>query len=115
MGHAAFTAPMTAQDFLAWDAHETLRHEFVRGKVFLREGAEERHVTALMNVAMALRNHLRGVTPEGKVYTIGRNVFREYAELAGSCFSPDGSTLFVNIYWPGITLAITGPWSGFRS
>ena len=61
------------------------------------------------------RNHLRGVTPEGKVYTLGRNVFREYAELAGACFSPDGSTLFINIYWPGITLAITGPWSGFRN
>jgi secreted PhoX family phosphatase len=58
------------------------------------------------------RNHLRGVTPEGKVYTIARNVFRENAELAGVCFSPDCSTLFVNIYWPGITLAITGPWRG---
>jgi secreted PhoX family phosphatase len=58
------------------------------------------------------RNHIRGVTPEGKVYTIARNVFRENAELAGVCFSPDGSTLFVNIYWPGITLAITGPWRG---
>ena len=46
---------------------------------------------------------------------IGRNVFREYAEIAGACFSPDGKTLFINIYWPGITLAITGPWSGFRS
>lgn len=63
----------------------------------------------------SLRNHLRGVTPEGKLYTLGRNVFREYAELAGTCFSPDGSTLFVNIYWPGITLAITGPWSEFRN
>jgi len=62
-----------------------------------------------------LRNHLRGVTPDGKVYTIGRNVFREYAELAGICFSPDGSTLFLNIFWPGITLAITGPWSEFRN
>lgn len=61
------------------------------------------------------RNHLRGVTPEGKVYTIARNVFRENAELAGACFSPDGSTLFVNIYWPGITLAVTGPWRSLRS
>lgn len=63
----------------------------------------------------SLKNHLRGVTPDGKVYVIGRNVFRDNAELAGVCFSPDGSTLFLNIYWPGITLAITGPWSGFRS
>ncbi|MBP7648313.1 MAG: DUF839 domain-containing protein [Phenylobacterium sp.] len=60
------------------------------------------------------RNHLKGITPEGKVYTLARNVFRENAELAGVCFSPDGSTLFVNIYWPGITLAVTGPWATFR-
>lgn len=60
------------------------------------------------------RNHLKGITPEGKVYTIGRNVFRGNAELAGVCFSPDGSTMFLNIYQPGITLAITGPWSSFR-
>jgi secreted PhoX family phosphatase len=25
-------------------------------------------------------------------------------------FSPDGGTLFVNLQFPGITLAITGPW-----
>lgn len=60
------------------------------------------------------RNHLKGVTPQGKVYTIGRNVFRGNAELAGVCFSPDGSTLFVNIYQPGITLAVTGPWTRFK-
>jgi len=67
------------------------------------------------NYSKEKKNHLRGVTPQGQVYTIGRNVFRDNAEFAGACFSPDGSTLFVNIYWPGITVAITGPWSGFRS
>ncbi|MFC3078190.1 alkaline phosphatase PhoX [Phenylobacterium terrae] len=61
------------------------------------------------------RNHLKALTPEGKVYTVGRNVFEGNAELAGVCFSPDGSTCFVNIYWPGITLAITGPWASFRA
>lgn len=66
-------------------------------------------------------NYLRGVTPEGKIYTLG-GVPRinpldpmPTTELAGVCFSPDGSTLFVNIYWPGTTLAITGPWDRFRA
>ncbi len=31
-------------------------------------------------------------------------------EWAGAVFSPDGQVLFVNLYTPGMTLAITGPW-----
>lgn len=54
--------------------------------------------------------HLKGVTPDGKIYTLARNVFRGNGELAGAVFSPDGSTLFVNVQFPGITFAITGPW-----
>jgi len=52
---------------------------------------------------------LIGVTPRGGHYRLGRNAFNN-AELAGVTFSPEGSTLFVNIYNPGHTLAITGPW-----
>ena len=54
---------------------------------------------------------VRGVTRNGQVYGIGENAYNS-SEMAGACFSPDGSTLFVNIYNPGITLAITGPWTG---
>jgi secreted PhoX family phosphatase len=61
------------------------------------------------------RNHLKGVTPDGRVYTIARNVYVGNAELAGVCFAPDGKTVFVNIYAPGITVAITGPWDSFRA
>jgi len=56
-------------------------------------------------------NHIKVVTPQGKVFTLARNIFRGNAEFAGACFSPDGQTLFVNVQWPGITLAITGPWA----
>lgn len=67
------------------------------------------------NYSSDIRNHLRGVTPEGQVYTIGRNVFRGNSEFCGACFSPDGSTLFVNIQFPGVTFAITGPWDTVRT
>ena len=66
------------------------------------------------NYSEELRNHLKGVTPDGRLYTIGRNVFLGNAEFAGAVFSPDGGTLFVNIQYPGITLAITGPWDAIR-
>ena len=62
MRHAAANTPMTAQEFLAWDANEPLRHEFVRGDVFAFADAEERHVMVTGNVYVALRAHLRGTS-----------------------------------------------------
>lgn len=59
-------------------------------------------------------DRLCGVTPEGKIYHFGFNRMSN-DELAGICFSPDGSTAFVNIQGAGITLAITGPWDRGRT
>ncbi|MBO6576867.1 MAG: DUF839 domain-containing protein [Rhodothermales bacterium] len=47
---------------------------------------------------------------DGTIRIIGRNS-RSNSELAGPTFSPDGSTLFLNIQHEGVTLAITGPWA----
>ncbi|MBU3023246.1 alkaline phosphatase PhoX [Aestuariibacter sp. A3R04] len=58
-------------------------------------------------------NYLRGVTPAGEVYPFARLL--KQTELAGACFSPDGSTLFVNMFSPAATLAITGPWTARNS
>lgn len=62
-------------------------------------------------------DHLRGITPNGKIFDFAMNVANT-SEFAGACFSPDGSTLFVNIQsgvaprGGGATYAITGPWHG---
>ena len=56
-------------------------------------------------------NHLKVVTPAGKVCALAR--LRMRTELAGACFSPDGRFLFVNAYAPGRTFAIEGPWATF--
>ena len=55
-------------------------------------------------------DHVVGITPEAKVYKLARNAIDD-GDCCGATFSPDGSTLFVNIQNPGLTLAITGPWS----
>jgi secreted PhoX family phosphatase len=52
---------------------------------------------------------LVGVTPEGDCYHFAHNALNN-SEFAGICFSPDGKTMFVNIYEPALTLAIWGPW-----
>jgi hypothetical protein len=52
---------------------------------------------------------LVGIRPDGTQYRLADNAYSK-SELAGVCFAPDGKTLFVNIQYPGMTLAITGPW-----
>jgi secreted PhoX family phosphatase len=50
-----------------------------------------------------------GIKPDGSQYLLAKNAWSD-SELAGACFSPDGSILFINIQYPGMTVAITGPW-----
>jgi secreted PhoX family phosphatase len=69
---------------------------------------------------------LMGVTPEGVAYPFAVNQVELAAtppgktvapgnyrgsEWAGCCFDPSGRWLFANIYNPGITFAISGPWA----
>jgi secreted PhoX family phosphatase len=59
-------------------------------------------------------NRLVGLTPAGQAFDFAINRLND-AELSGACFSPDGQTLFVNVYGKtasgtGMTCAITGPW-----
>ncbi len=60
VGYALKRQPMTAAEFLAWDATQTVKREFVRGEVFAMAGGEDRHATVALNIAMTLRQHLRG-------------------------------------------------------
>lgn len=65
-------------------------------------------------------HHLRGLTPDGRIFDLARNDLNR-SELAGATFGPDGRTLFVNVQGPtsgsiedaageGTTVAIWGPW-----
>ena len=58
-------------------------------------------------------NFLRGLTRKGELFDIAQNRIATQLndEFAGSTFSPDGETLFVNIQASqGVSLAIWGPW-----
>lgn len=57
--------------------------------------------------------YIRAISPQGDVIDLARNA-KSQGEFAGVCFSPDGSTLFVNMQFDGLTLAISGvfPHSG---
>jgi secreted PhoX family phosphatase len=70
---------------------------------------------------------LLGMTPEGVAFPFAQNdvvlaappagkpdvLPADYrgSEFAGACFDPTGRWLFANLYKPGFTFAITGPWA----
>ena len=64
----------------------------------------------LIDSSFADHSHLRWVSADGSIATIARNS-KDSSEFAGSCFSPDGKWLFVNLQGHGLTLGITGPWA----
>ena len=49
---------------------------------------------------------LRGLTPSGNIFNFARNIHNTL-EFAGACFSPDGQTMFVNLYGRGTVRTIT--------
>ena len=54
-------------------------------------------------------SRLMGLDAHGQTYPLAQNRFNA-SELAGVSFSPDGKVMFVNVQFPGATLAIHGPW-----
>jgi Uma2 family endonuclease len=52
--------PFSADDFLAWDATQTERHEFVDSEVFAMAGGEDRHASVSGNLFASLHSHLKG-------------------------------------------------------
>lgn len=61
-------------------------------------------------------NMIRILTPEGRMADFAKNITPNFtkSEFAGSTFSRDGKTLFVNLQAVGATLAIWGDWSKFK-
>jgi secreted PhoX family phosphatase len=116
----------------AYEPGRSLLHEVVPDNY--DELGETRALDGPDNVAMTPQGNiivaedgaglqsLRGVTTDGEVFTFAtsnvilngeKNGFvRDYrdTDLGGPTFSPDGKWLFFNVYDPGFTVAVTGPW-----
>jgi Uma2 family endonuclease len=96
MGQAARKPVLSAEEFITWEGGQAERHEFVNGEVFAMAGAEDRHVTVALNVAIALRAHLRG-TPcrtfmsDMKLQVAAANSFF-YPDVMVTCDAADAAS-----------------------
>lgn len=98
-----FTRPTPGSDNPAYDAPDNITMSPYGGLMMCEDGLGEQHML--------------GTTENGEVFVFAKNRVNngtpdkpEYGELAGAGFSADGRTMFFNIYAPGITYAVTGPW-----
>ncbi|MDT9198371.1 MULTISPECIES: Uma2 family endonuclease [unclassified Limnospira] len=51
---------LSPDDYLKLEAQSSVKHEYIDGEVYAMAGATDTHVTIALNMAIALRNHLRG-------------------------------------------------------
>ena len=84
MARAPAQPYLTAADHLDWEQTQVERHEYIDGEVFAMAGAEDGHVTVVVNLAAALHRHLRG-TP-CKTYV---SDMRLHVAASNAYFYPD--------------------------
>ena len=90
---------MTAEEYLAWEARQNIRHEYCDGKVFAMAGATKGHDKIAFNLRKALDDSVEAQNcdmsgSDVKVMTNEGNSYR-YPDLSVSCDKRDeGNDLF---------------------
>ncbi|MFO8040214.1 MAG: Uma2 family endonuclease, partial [Sodalinema sp.] len=52
--------PLTPEEYLRLESTSEIKHEYLNGDVYAMAGASDSHVTIALNLAIMLRNHVRG-------------------------------------------------------
>jgi Uma2 family endonuclease len=52
--------PMTSQEYLEWEEQQPIKYEYINGEVFAMTGGTLPHNSIALNLASALKTHLRG-------------------------------------------------------
>ncbi|NES00053.1 MAG: Uma2 family endonuclease, partial [Symploca sp. SIO1B1] len=51
---------MTPTEYLKWEENQPIKHEYINGRVYAMTGGTIPHNDVALNLASALKNHLRG-------------------------------------------------------
>jgi Uma2 family endonuclease len=78
---------MSLDEFLAWEREQPERYEYAGGVVTMMTGGSAAHVTIALNLAMALRQALRGTgcRPFGSDMKVIANDTARYPDLSVTC------------------------------
>lgn len=98
MSATAPKIPFSRDDYLAWEAEQQTRNEFVDGEVFAMSGGSEAHNIVTGNLFVLLRNHFRGspcrvFISDMKLQVEASNAFF-YPDVFVTCASSDQERLY---------------------
>ena len=81
-----WSAGISVEDYFAGEEQSGVRHEYVGGVVYAMAGGSDEHIALCMNLAFALRTHLRG-----KPCRVQMSEGKVRLHLAGQdiCYYPD--------------------------
>jgi Uma2 family endonuclease len=103
---------MTVPEYLAWEAEQPLRHEYINGEVYAMTGGTLPHNDIAVNLTSALRNALRGTgckvrMADAKVKISERGPYF-YPDLVVSCDDRDRQATDA-IAYPKLIVEVLSP------
>jgi Uma2 family endonuclease len=103
---------MTPQEYLGWEEQQPLKYEYINGQVFAMTGGTLPHNSIALNVASALKAHLRGkgckvFMADAKVGVSEQGSFH-YPDVMVTCDSRDLTARQV-AYYPCLIVEVLSP------
>ncbi len=75
---------ISKEEYLSYEDDSAIKHEYSDGEVYAMAGASDAHVTIALNLASALRNHVRDTG-----YRVYMADLKTYVEASNSYYYPD--------------------------
>lgn len=82
---------MSPQEYLEWEERQEIKYEYINGEVFAMTGGTIPHTTIALNLASALKSHLRGSGCRAYMAAkvgVSEGAFH-YPDVMGSCDDRD--------------------------
>ena len=103
---------MSIQEYLEWEPHQDLRHEYINGEVFAMTGGTIPHNDVAFNLASGLKNHLKGskcrVNIAGAEVGVSDTGPFTYPDVVVSCHPKDKKAIKF-IQFPSLIVEVLSP------
>ncbi len=103
---------ITPKEYLEWEEQQPIKYEYINGQVFAMTGGTIPHNDITLNLASALKNHLRGkrckVQMADAKVGVSENGPFHYPDIMVSCDSRDQKARQV-IYHPCLIVEVLSP------